>query len=239
MTKRARSAKANAAGKGDLHIADLGAQLIITNGGVISDNNGYLGDNSGNNLCYALVSGAGSTWTNTINLFVGNSGASNQLVVANSGRVSAGMSFYAQYNAGVLVTGSGTLNANYIFIGANGLHSQMVVSNGGTAYAGTFTIGSGQSNPVTLAGGTVFVTNGATLANHATLVLNSGLFQAGSLSVSSGAQTNLVIFNGGALQSGGTSYGTARPFVVGDGNTTFTNPVTAGEPAQYFQLQVN
>jgi len=206
----------------ELHIADPGAQLIITNGGAVGDINGYLGDNAGNNNCYALVSGPGSVWTNGYNLFVGNSGVSNQLVVANSGRVSAAMNLFAQYNAGMLVTGSGTLNASFMFIGANGLHSQMVVSNGGTAYAGSFTIGNGQSNTVTLAGGAVFVTNGVSLANHATLILNSGQFKANSLSVSSGTQTNKVIFNGGTLQSGSTSYGTVLPFLVGDGTDAAT-----------------
>src|SRR5208282_1739868 len=67
---------------GDLHIADIGDQLLITNGGIVADNNGYFGDNAGNSNCFVLVSGPGSVWTNRSNLYVGNGGANNQLVVA-------------------------------------------------------------------------------------------------------------------------------------------------------------
>lgn len=207
---------------GELHVDDLGAQIIITNGGAVSDISATLGDNAGQNNCYALVSGAGSVWSNSYNFFVGYNGSSNQLVVADSGRVSVAMNFNAEYNAGVLVTGSGTLSANFIYVGNGGSRSQMVVSNGGTVFANSFQIGNGQSNTVIISGGTVFVTNSASLANHATLVLNSGLFKANSLSVAGGTQTNLIVFNGGTVQSGSTSYGTALPFAVGDG----TDPAT-------------
>ena len=221
----------------NLYVDDSGAQLIITNGGTVYDTVAYFGDNAGNNNCYALVTGAGSVWTNTYNLFVGNNGATNRLVVADSGRVVANMAIYAQYNAGVLVTGTGTLASSYVFIGANGAHSQLVVTNGGTVYAGTFTIGNGQSNTVTLAGGTVFVTNSASLVNHATLVLNSGWFNAGSLSVAGGTQNNLIYLNGGTLQSGSTSYGNVQPFVVGDG-TDAANFLLTGNGTHSFPAGV-
>ena len=51
----------------------------------------------------------------TANLFVGNNGNSNRLVVADSGRVVANLAIYAQYNAGVLVTGTGTLASSYVY----------------------------------------------------------------------------------------------------------------------------
>ncbi len=187
---------------GDLHVADLGAQLLITNGGTVANNYGYLGDNAGNNNCYVLVSGPGSVWTNRYDLYIGNNGATNQLVVANSGAVVARQNLY---------------------VGYNGNGNQIVVSNSGlVTVANQLQISSGtaNSNTVTVNGGTMVVTNGASLNNGGTLVLNSGLFKANSLFDNS--LSGRVIFNGGTLQSGGTSYyfryaGNAAPFVVGDG----------------------
>ncbi len=216
---------------GDLHIGDIGAQLLVTNGGMVVNNYGYLGDNAGNNNNYVLVSGTGSIWTNRNDLYVGNNGASNQLVVASSGKAMAA-NVYVGYNSAsnlLVVANSGTLVArSSLYLGyENGNRNQMVVSNSGmVTIASQLQISSGtaSSNTVTINGGTVIVTNGVTLESYGTLAVNSGFFKANSLITDS--DTCRVNFNGGTIQSGATSYyfspGNVVPFVAGDGTDAAT-----------------
>ncbi len=207
---------------GDLHVTDVGAQVIITNGGMVANNNGYLGDSTGNINCYVLVSGSGSVWTNRDYLYVGNNGASNQLVVANSGKVAASAVYLGNNSSNnqLVVANSGTLTGSTLYVGYNGSRNQMVVSNSGIVTIGSQLLisgGTGNSNTLTVNGGTVIVTNSVMLGSYGTIAVNSGLFKAASLSANGGGAPSKVIFNGGTLQLNGTSYGNAAPFVVGDG----------------------
>jgi T5SS/PEP-CTERM-associated repeat protein len=181
---------------GDLYVAENNAQLFITNGGTVADYYGYFGDiiiNTGSTNCHALVSGPGSLWTNRNDLYIGHNGTSNRLVVTDSGLV----------------------KANNLYIGYTGNRNQMTVSNSGTVIANSLQISGG--NLVTITGGTVIVSNAATLMSYGTLALNSGFFRANFLTAYGGDDTNMITFNSGTLQSGGTSYGNAAPFKVGDG----------------------
>ena len=233
---------------GDLHIADTGAQLLITNGGTVANNNGYLGDNAGNNNCSVLVAGAGSIWTNISlpfqglggALYLGNNGATNQLVVTDSGKVAA-TGIYVSNNGRLVVANSGVLQAVHniyngssggLYIGYNGgSPNQMVVSNaavvnvGGSMQIGNFQ-GGQNSNTITIYGSTMIVSNGVTIESPGSLVLNSGLFRAGSFSIYNyQIQTNAIVLNGGTLQSGGIAYGLfsyPQPLVVGDGTDMAT-----------------
>jgi T5SS/PEP-CTERM-associated repeat protein len=184
---------------GDLHVTDTGAQLFITNGGMVLDGNGYFGDAAVNSNCVALVSDAGSCWTNHFTLYIGNSGASNRLTIANSGSV------FAQT----------------LYIGSNANRNQIVVSNGGTLTVGsTLQIGSllGQSNSLVVSGGTV-VANAVSTYDYGALVLNSGLLQ---ISNNLNAQSSNLVFHGGTLLSGGSYYGFTNSFLVGDGTDAAT-----------------
>jgi len=73
----------------DLYVGLSGAgnRLVVGNGGVVRNSRGYVGGNtfSSNNL--ALVTGAGSLWTNRQQLHIGLNGTGNQLVVSNGGTV--------------------------------------------------------------------------------------------------------------------------------------------------------
>ena len=151
--------------RADLHVADIGTQLIITNGGVVADNNGYLGDNAGNNNNYALVSGPGSIWTNRAALYVGNYGDSNQLVVADSGLAFA-EDFYLGAN-------SASTNNRTTLDGGS-----LIITNFGSGtlnlVRGTLTLNSGLVKCDTLmcnaASAARIVFNGGTLQMHSSAV---------------------------------------------------------------------
>jgi len=105
-------------GLGQLFVGDLGRnnRLLVSDGGQVVSYVGRIGDfvsDASNNL--AMVTGAGSTWSNATDLYVGNAGARNTLVVSNSGAVFAGNAIYVGFanssiNNRVIVDG-GTLSA--------------------------------------------------------------------------------------------------------------------------------
>jgi T5SS/PEP-CTERM-associated repeat protein len=84
-----------------------------------------------------LVTGAGSLWTNTGNLYVGNFGSGNSLVISNGGTVLNAMGFIgSQSNAvGNLVTVTGSnsswINSGDLYVGYAGQSNRLVISNGG------------------------------------------------------------------------------------------------------------
>lgn len=229
---------------GNLYIADSGAQLFITNGARVVDQNGYVGENAGNNNCYVLVSGPGSVWTNRNayldgnnegSLVVGSNGATNLLVITDFGKVAA-PDIYVNNNSKIIVTNSGVLlavrdiwngSSGGLDIGNNSSPNQLIVSDAATVIVGgILQIGNfsgGTSNTLTINGGTIIVSNGVTVGDAGSLVLNSGLFQGGTALFSIynyAAQTNSIVLNSGTLQSGGIFYGFEAfpvPLTVGDG----------------------
>src|SRR6185436_3965923 len=61
-----------------------GNRLLVSNGGLVANSFGTIGNaiaDSSNNL--AIVTGAGSVWSNAFDLRVGNGGAASQLIVSN------------------------------------------------------------------------------------------------------------------------------------------------------------
>jgi T5SS/PEP-CTERM-associated repeat protein len=225
----------------NLYLADSGTRLFITNGGTVSDNIAYIGENSGNNNCFALVDGAGSLWTNNDKLndgalYLGVSGATNTLMVSDSGEVAA-PDIYVNNNSLLAVANSGTLlavrdiyngSSGGLYIGNNSSPNQMVISNnavvnvGFLLQIGNFLQASTQtSNTVTISGGTMIVSNSITVGTSGSLVLNSGTFRGGVFSISNySMQTNAIVFHGGTLQAGGINYTFSSyplPLLVGDG----------------------
>ncbi|HEX5223252.1 MAG TPA: hypothetical protein VFZ59_27075 [Verrucomicrobiae bacterium] len=70
-------------------------RLVVSDGAQVVSFLGRIGDafpDTTNNL--ALVTGSGSSWSNTTDLYVGNVGARNWLVVSNGGTVAAGSVVY-------------------------------------------------------------------------------------------------------------------------------------------------
>lgn len=196
---------------GDFHMADSGAQLLITNGGMLFDGNGYFGDASSGspaNNAFALIAGPGSAWTNVASLFIGYNGSSNE----------------------VLVTDSAKLISGGILLGLTGNGNQMIVSNSAFVGAQSISIGGGasSSNVLTIDGGTLAVTNAGSngaAVNDGTLILNSGLFISALVGVTPPGN---ILFNGGTMQSGGMTDHNTNPFTVGDGTDAAVYQTSGG-----------
>jgi T5SS/PEP-CTERM-associated repeat protein len=123
----------------DVYVGDLGVgnSLVITNGGRVINNYGWVGRNPGSDSNSVMVAGAGSVWMNTSDVYVGCYGAGNSLVISNGGRVcgSWGLVGYSanSFNNQALVTGADSLwtNSVYVFVGDFGYSNSLVISNGG------------------------------------------------------------------------------------------------------------
>jgi T5SS/PEP-CTERM-associated repeat protein len=183
--------------RGDLHIADAGLQLLITNGGTLGNGYGYLGDSSSSHDCFALVAGAGSSWSNRSDLYLGNTGGTNLLVVTDSGAVWA----------------------KALYVGYSSDQNQLVVSNNGVVSVQNLQIGKSQAtnNAVVVANGTLKVAS--TLQATGPLIFNSGLITAGDLIASTGYGGSYLIFRGGKMSLGMFYYTVSDSslMTVGDG----------------------
>jgi T5SS/PEP-CTERM-associated repeat protein len=120
--------------------------LQIISSGVLSNGTGVLGFAPGGSNNTAVVSGSGSLWKNSTNLFVGFLGTANQLIVTNGGRVldPAGTLGYTNGNASTAwVTGPGSVWSNTLFfyVGYSGSGNQLIVTNGGLIWSGAGYVG--------------------------------------------------------------------------------------------------
>jgi len=164
----------------------------------------YLGNGSGSENNYALVSGTGSVW-GTQSLYVGNGGAGNSLVINNGGLVvdSSGFVGYGSpsSNNSVLVSGSGSVwsNSTVLYVGYAGSANSLIVQDGGVLFTGGTWIGyepGAVSNTVVITGA------------------GSVWRDTNSVNVSAwGLDSALTISNGGQLFGSSVNVGT---FVNGD-----------------------
>ena len=175
--------------------------LTITNGGgVTAQKDIFLGNNATASYNSVLVTGAGSGLTNNLltSCYVGITGPSNSLTIADGARLETWSPFALGYSA----------TANY--------NSQQVTGNGSTwSSAGTVTVGySGSGNNLTIADGAAAtlmanfaIGTASTANNNWTLVTgaNSVLDVAGWASIgqefSGGPGTSLTVANGGLLKA--------------------------------------
>ena len=136
--------------------------LEIRNGGGLTNGQGIIGYalSASNNL--AVVTGSGSRWINTTNLFVGFTGPGNRLTITNSGYVKSDVTYISNdaysTNDAVLITGTGSRleTTSQLFIGYDGSGNRLTVTNGGQAVChgdsfvgGFFDTGSGNTALVT------------------------------------------------------------------------------------------
>src|SRR5207237_5827843 len=117
---------------------DQGNRLLVSNGGVVQSSFGFIGLSfaSSNNL--ALLTGAGSLWTNSQTMNVGFSGSRNQLIASNGATLSVGGAGVLGNNTGAnsnsaTVIGPGTrwLLGSDFYVGSNGGFNLLLVSDGG------------------------------------------------------------------------------------------------------------
>ena len=172
--------------------------LILTNAGVLNNITGYIGYAVGANNNSVTVTDAGSVWSNSSGLYVGNKGAGNQLTIANGGAVynldtsnanigGASGSGTTGSNNAVIVTGTGSVwsNSGGLSVGTTAARNTLTITNGGTVYNTT-----------------AFVGNLAGADNNTVLVTDAGSVWSNSADLYMGRRSEnnqLLIANGGAV----------------------------------------
>ena len=128
---------------GDLAVGfdGSGNSLVITNGGAVLGGTdgvgGIIGADIGSSNNSVLVTGVASTWSNSLDLYVGFAGNNNSLVISSEAVVSDVNgtigNYYLSSNNSVLVTDAGTLwtNGGYLYVGNSGSGNSLVILNGG------------------------------------------------------------------------------------------------------------
>ncbi len=211
---------------GSITIGLAGAgTLSISNGGKVSNSNGYIGQNAGG-TGKVTVDGIGSTWTNAGNLTVGDFGTGT-LIIENGGKVSNTDGLIGN-NSGstgkVTVDGAGSswTYGGSLIVGNSG-DGELVISNGGNVsyssnvqYATTIGNAAGSTGKVTVD------VAGSGLTHNSTMIV--GYSGNGELSIrNGGVVSNVTGFIG--LISGST--GTVTVDGAGS-NWTNTGNLTVG-----------
>ncbi|WP_158667631.1 autotransporter outer membrane beta-barrel domain-containing protein [Bradyrhizobium guangdongense] len=186
--------------------------LTVRNGGTVSNGaDGSIGVNAGATGT-VTVDGAGSSWTDAGNLYVGQAG-SGTLMVSNGGTVSNGVDGYIGASSGatgtVTVTGTGSswTHAGAVAVGESGTGTLMV-ANGGAVSNASAVIGTNAG-----ATGTVTVTG-----------TGSSWTNAGNLTVGQDGTGTLTIAGGGVVSNaigtiGANSGATGTATVTGAGSS--------------------
>ena len=226
-----------------------GDVLIVTNSGSLVDTSGYVGNLAADSNNAAVVTGAGSAWTNSGSLYVGNYGSGNQLTIANGGNVFGNDAVHIGSNVGantntVRVTGAGSVLSNRLtlYVGWAGMGNQLTIANNGTVYSAGGIIGNSataNNNAVLVTGtGSVWRTTGWLGINNAGGSGTTGnglILSTGGVAVVSGAGT-IKIYAGGyisnyvATVAGGLDMSAGNTFVIDSGGKM--SIVFAGYPKQ-------
>ena len=184
--------------------------LTISNGatmGVTQD--GVLGQDSTSSNNRALVTGKGSVWSCSRNLYVGYVGPANNLVIGNGGWVINDYGLLGTQpgsdSNSVTVTGSGSVWTNYddVYVGYSSVANSLTITNGGRVINNYGLIGyaaSSSSNQVLVTGTNSLWTNSSYV-----YVGNDGL------------GNSLVISNGGRV--------TDDVGLIGQDTNSFNNQV--------------
>ena len=194
-----------------LNVGNLGSfnTLTISNGGAVYINNSsyaYIGSSALSSNNAVTVTGAGSLWSISQGLTVGQ-GSFNVLTIANGGMVvDNNQGSIVGSNNSALVTGAGSVWSNRnsdVVIGSSGIGNSLTIANGGlvTAVNGHIGFTGGSSNTVLVTG------NGSVWSN-------SGVVYVGE----QGAGMTLTVTNGGAVFNNGFGY-VGGPYLTSSNNT--------------------
>jgi T5SS/PEP-CTERM-associated repeat protein len=208
--------------------------LNIENGGVVSNSTGLVGYNQGNGA--VRVTGIGSQWNNTSNLFVGYQG-SGSLKIENGGVVRNNnygeVGFLGGSNATATVTGTGSQwnSSSFLTVGYQG-NGTLNIENGGvvSSVGGFMGYATGSRSDVKVTGaGSQWLNSGSLLVGvdgTGTLnLLDSGKVTALELSIGTKGSVNL---NGGALQVGNGSIASGGVFNWSSGALAFAGNASVG-----------
>src|ERR1051326_8793855 len=172
--------------------------LQILNGGSVAvSGNSFIGPNASDKDNYVVVTGTNllgvaSSLTTVGDLYLGQYGSGNQLIITNVGVVSDAHGFVGYQVAGasnntILVSGSGSVwsNSNYMILGDTGNGNSLTIANGGRVDALYVLAGYSDNN-------TAFVTGSNSLWSLPTSSLEWGL---------TGTNNVLTISNGGTVRN--------------------------------------
>jgi T5SS/PEP-CTERM-associated repeat protein len=213
----------------DLNVGNNGSvnHLVVSNGALVANNFAALGiaPTSSNND--AIITGAGSVWSNRNDFYVGYVGHGNSLVVSNGGLVTdntgvVGIDALSSNNVAT-VTGANSLWSNRasLFVGFSGTSNRLAVTSGASVFASNNIVVGVNSGAIS---NLVLLSAGAFLTNHFNGVLGAGvgadantailsdsntLWASGQLLYvgSNGALNRLVVSNGAQISSLGGSIG--------------------------------
>jgi outer membrane autotransporter protein len=251
---------------GGLNIGSFGAgTLTIANGGTVINNTAFAANigNGAGSLGTVMVTGAGSTWSNSSGLNIGNSGTGT-LTIADSGAVTAGPVVIAT-NAGAVGTlnigagavsaaaapgtlttpsvafggGTGTINfnhtsADYVFAPAISGDGTVNVLAGST----TFTGANSYSGATNVEAGTLRAGALNTFSPNSAVMVSGG----GTLDLNGFNQTIPGVINAGLVNMGtGTLPGTVLTTAsyMGTGGTMAINTVLGGDGSPSDRLVIS
>jgi len=162
--------------------------LAIRSGGAVSDTEGYIGRNAGGSGAVA-VDGAGSRWSNSGSLYVGDSG-NGTLAIGNGGAVSNANGHIGHVAGGsgaVTVDGAGSRwsNSGAVIVGQSG-SGTLAIRNGGAVSNANGHIG------LYLGGSGAVTVDGAGSSWSSSGVLTLGYYGNGTLSISNGGAANVA-----------------------------------------------
>ncbi len=229
-----------------------GNRLVVSNGArMVTGSYSSIGHESLSSDNEAVVTGPGSSWTSGIgDLFVGNLGRNNRLVVSEGGQVACfngriGDFFAGTSNNSAIVTGPGSTwsNANQLIVGNSGARNSLVVSNGGTVSAGAAVyIGfapSATNNRAVVDGGTLRVTNasanGLLEVRRGTNVINAGFVEVDVLRITN--TLGRLELNGGTVAAKGSRIHNGVGLRIGNSVSPATF-VLAGNGYHYFDTVI-
>ncbi|MBI5686490.1 MAG: leucine-rich repeat protein, partial [Verrucomicrobia bacterium] len=167
----------------------------------------------------AWVVGPGSVWSNSGFLDLNTGG--NALTIANSGQVYDTTGIIRTLSS-VTVTDPGSIwnNSGDLYVGTNSCDARLVIANGAQVLAANAFIGSGSgisNNSVLVTGtGSSLILSNSLTAGYGTITLNSGTVVVNQLYLTNNT-SSVMNFNGGVLQTGGSTVSNGVAFAVGDG----------------------
>jgi T5SS/PEP-CTERM-associated repeat protein len=196
-----------------LYVGMAGSEntLTISDGGLVTSDDGYISASSSNNS--VVVNGMGSLWSNADQLSVGYDGHANSLTVTNGGCVTSSdirIGYQSDSdNNNMLVSGEGSsaTNSSILSVGYYGNENRLDIRDGGSVISSSVRIGhisSSESNRVIVSG------------------VDSKLEVLSLVAVGySGSENSLIIEDGGRVEN---SYG----YVGKDSSSSNNSAVVTG-----------
>jgi len=227
----------------DIYIGYAGSSNMLTvNGGAqVANFNGWIGYSNTAVGNAVQVSGFGSLWTNSGDLYIGADGSGNSLVIRNGGQVSVDSSSngavigYGSNSSGNSVqvndaslfagadTNGGHANAD-LYVGYNGSSNSIVITNGGQVYVSGNNIGAVIGYGSNSSGNSMLVSGSDGNGNYSSLNVgadkNSVFYNVDLIVGYNGSSNSLVISNGGQAYVSGVRYGMVIGFNDGSSNNS-------------------